>query len=66
MDTNKEIQAVKTTNKNHKLFVERAKNLKYFLCEEKGMDVFSFRFEGSKLEILVVYLHEDEDNSLEV
>ncbi|XP_027337495.1 uncharacterized protein LOC113851223 [Abrus precatorius] len=59
---NEEIQAVNVSSKIQKLLLERRKNIKYLLCEGKGMDVFSCKFNRSKLEILkVVYMHEDED-----
>ncbi|KAK7390568.1 hypothetical protein VNO78_25877 [Psophocarpus tetragonolobus] len=58
---NKEIQAVNICNKNQKLLVEKAKNLKYLQCEGKVMDVFSLRFDGSKLKILIFYLDDDFD-----
>ncbi|TKY68615.1 disease resistance protein [Spatholobus suberectus] len=63
---NEEIKAVNTSNKNEKSLVEKAKNLKYLLCEGKSMDVFSLKFDGSKLGILIVYLDGDENDSVEV
>ncbi|XP_027337499.1 uncharacterized protein LOC113851226 [Abrus precatorius] len=61
---NEEIQAVNLSSKNQKLLLERRKNIKYLLCEGKGMDVFSCKFNRSKLVILkVVYMHEDEDEN---
>ncbi|XP_027337494.1 uncharacterized protein LOC113851221 [Abrus precatorius] len=64
---NEEIQAVNVCNKNQRLLLERRKNIKYLLCERKKMDVFSCKFDSSKLEILkVVYMHEDEDENASV
>ncbi|KEH34538.1 LRR and NB-ARC domain disease resistance protein [Medicago truncatula] len=58
---NKEIQTVKLYNKKQKAMVEREANIKYLLCEGKLKDVFSFKIDGSKLEILIVSMHKDED-----
>jgi len=58
---NKEIQTVKLYDKNQKAMVERETNIKYLLCEGKLKDVFSFKLDGSKLEILIVTVHKDED-----
>ncbi|XP_068479031.1 disease resistance protein SUMM2-like [Phaseolus vulgaris] len=55
---NKEILAMNTSNKNEMTMVEKGKNIKYLLCEGKSTDVFSFKFDGSKLDILIVYLNE--------
>jgi hypothetical protein len=51
---NSEIQCVNLSNKNQKLLVEKEKNVKYLLCEGKVIDFFSHKFDGSKLEILIV------------
>ncbi|XP_027337504.1 disease resistance protein SUMM2-like [Abrus precatorius] len=58
---NEEIQAVNVSKNNQKLLVERRKNIKYLLCEGKSMDVFSCKFDSSKLGILNVYMDEDRD-----
>ena len=58
---NKEIQTVKLYDKNQKAMVEREANIKYLLCEGKLKDVFSVKLDGSKLEILIVTVHKDED-----
>jgi len=58
---NKEIQTVKLYDKNQKAMVERETNIKYLLCECKPKDVFSFKLDGSKLEILIVTVHKDEN-----
>jgi len=51
---NKEIQTVNFSNKNQKSLVERDKNIKYLLYEGNLEDLVSSRFNGSKLEILIV------------
>jgi len=58
---NKEIQTVKLCDKNQKAMVEREASIKYLLCEGKLKDVFSFKLNCSKLEILIVNVHEDKD-----
>jgi len=58
---NKEIQTVKLYDKNQKAMVEREASIKYLSCEGKLKDVFSFKLNGSKLEILIVTVHKDED-----
>ncbi|KEH34514.1 LRR and NB-ARC domain disease resistance protein [Medicago truncatula] len=58
---NKEIQTMRLYNKNQKAMVERETNIKYLLCEGKPKDVFSFKLDGSKLEILIVIVHKDGD-----
>ncbi|XP_061375401.1 probable disease resistance protein At1g61300 [Gastrolobium bilobum] len=50
----KEILAVNLANKREKLSAESQKNIKYLLCQGKDMDLFSFRFDASKLKILKV------------
>ncbi|KOM58373.1 hypothetical protein LR48_Vigan11g140700 [Vigna angularis] len=63
---NKEIVAVNTSNKNAMTMVEKGKNIKYLLCEGKSKDLFSLKFDGSKLDILIIYLNEMEDYYLKV
>jgi len=55
---NKEIVTVNTSNKNQMRMVEKGKNIKYLLCEGKSMNLFSSQFDGSKLDILIVYLRD--------
>ncbi|XP_024634669.2 disease resistance protein At4g27190 [Medicago truncatula] len=55
------IQTVKLDGKNQKKIDEKEKNIKYLFCEGKIMDVFSYNFDGSKLEILIVTVYKDED-----
>ncbi|RHN67930.1 putative P-loop containing nucleoside triphosphate hydrolase, leucine-rich repeat domain, L [Medicago truncatula] len=59
--TSREFQRVKLYDKYQKARVEREMNIKYLLCEGKPKDVFSFKLDGSKLEILIVIMHKDED-----
>jgi len=56
---NKEILEVNTSNKNEMTMLEKGKNIKYLLCEGKSMNLFSSQFDGSKLDILIVYLREN-------
>ncbi|XP_014515580.1 uncharacterized protein LOC106773397 [Vigna radiata var. radiata] len=56
---NKEIVAVNTSKKNEMTMVEKGKNIKYLLCEGKINDLFSSKFNGSKLDILIVYMNDD-------
>ncbi|XP_022641643.1 probable disease resistance protein At1g12280 [Vigna radiata var. radiata] len=63
---NKEIVAVKTSNKNAMTMVEKGKNIKYLLCEGKSKDLSSLKFDGSKLDILIIYLNEMEDYYVKV
>ncbi|XP_045786924.1 uncharacterized protein LOC123882159 isoform X2 [Trifolium pratense] len=58
---NKEIQTIKLSDKNQRAMVERENNIKYLLCEGKLKDVFSCKIDGSKLEILTLFVHKDED-----
>ncbi|RHN67987.1 putative P-loop containing nucleoside triphosphate hydrolase, leucine-rich repeat domain, L [Medicago truncatula] len=58
---NKEIQTVKLSDKKQKAMVEREANIKYLLCEGNLKDLFSFKLDGSKLEILIVTVLKDED-----
>ncbi|XP_058764086.1 uncharacterized protein LOC131637512 isoform X2 [Vicia villosa] len=53
---NKEIQTRKVYDKNQKAMLEREKNIKYLLCEGKPEEVFSCKFDGSKVEILIVII----------
>ncbi|XP_027337503.1 uncharacterized protein LOC113851230 [Abrus precatorius] len=63
---NKEIQVVNVSNKNQKSLIEREKNIKYLLCDGKCMDVFSCKFDGSKLKILTIYMDDKGEDSMEV
>ncbi|PNY13999.1 putative CC-NBS-LRR resistance protein, partial [Trifolium pratense] len=51
---NKEIQEVNLYNKNQQSLIERDKDVKYLLCEGNLLGFFSSKFDGSKLEILIV------------
>ncbi|XP_045791688.1 uncharacterized protein LOC123886414 [Trifolium pratense] len=51
---NKDIQCVKLFDKNEKSSVEKQTNIKYLLCEGKRMDIFNLKFDGSKLEALII------------
>ncbi|XP_073225227.1 disease resistance protein RPS2-like isoform X1 [Cicer arietinum] len=57
---NKEIQGVNLSIKDQKLLVQKEINIKYLLCEGKDMDLFSCKFECSKLEILIADIDRDE------
>ncbi|CAJ1949565.1 unnamed protein product [Sphenostylis stenocarpa] len=46
--------------------LEKAKNIKYLLCEGESMDLFSCKFDGSKLDILIVRLNENKNDYVEV
>ncbi|XP_039687983.1 probable disease resistance protein At1g58602 [Medicago truncatula] len=59
--SNKEVQTIKLDDKNQNAMVEREKNIKYLLCEGKLNDVFSYKLDGSRLEILIVVVYKDED-----
>ena len=50
---NEEILVVNLFEKNQKSLVERSKNIKYLFFQGKLMDLFSSRFDGYKLEILI-------------
>ncbi|KAL6529373.1 hypothetical protein OROGR_014996 [Orobanche gracilis] len=63
---NKEIQEVNLSNKNQKLLVERENNIKYLSCKGKCIDVFSCRIDGSKLEILNIFMEKCTDTSVHV
>ncbi|XP_058787876.1 uncharacterized protein LOC131662183 [Vicia villosa] len=58
---NKEIQTIRVYDKNQKAMVEMEKNIKYLSCEGNPKDVFSCKFDGSKLEILIGIMSKDED-----
>jgi len=58
---NKQVIGVNLSNKNQKSFLERQKNIKYLSCEINDMNLFSFKFDGSKLEVLIVIMHRSED-----
>nr|AHB64360.1 NBS-LRR protein [Cicer arietinum] len=57
---NKEIRGVNLSIKDQKLLVQKEINIKYLLCEGKDMDLFSCKFECSKLETLVADIDRDE------
>ncbi|XP_058762496.1 disease resistance protein RPS5-like [Vicia villosa] len=57
----KEIRCVKLSNKDEKSSVEKEKNMKYLFCEGKYMDLFSWKYDGSKLETLILDVKRDED-----
>ncbi|XP_027190583.2 uncharacterized protein [Cicer arietinum] len=59
---NKEIRGVNLSIKDQKLLVQKEINIKYLLCEGKDMDLFSCKFECSKLEILIVDIDRDESH----
>ena len=63
---NKEIQTVKLCDKNQKAMVERETNIKYLLCEGKLKDVFSFKLDGSKLEILIVTVEDENCHDMKI
>ncbi|XP_058762636.1 uncharacterized protein LOC131636013 isoform X3 [Vicia villosa] len=58
---NKEIQTRKVYDKNQKEMIEKEKNIKYLLCEGEAKEIFSCKFDGSKVKILIVifYVHFD-------
>ncbi|GAU44946.1 hypothetical protein TSUD_351610 [Trifolium subterraneum] len=58
---NKGIQCVNLFDKNQKSLVENQTNIKYLLCEGNCLDCFSLKFDGSKLETLIVKVDRDED-----
>ncbi|BAT97085.1 hypothetical protein VIGAN_09043800 [Vigna angularis var. angularis] len=53
---NEENVAVNTSKKNEMTKVEKGKDIKYLLCEGKIKNLFSSKFDGSKLVILIVYM----------
>jgi len=57
---NKEILGVNTSKKNEMTMLEKGKNIKYLLCVGKSKNLFSSQFDGSKLDILIVYLNDDD------
>ncbi|GAU33591.1 hypothetical protein TSUD_359690 [Trifolium subterraneum] len=58
---NKEIQCVKLFDKKQKSLVEKQTNIKHLLFEGKYMDFFNLKFDGSKLETLIVKPDRDEE-----
>ncbi|XP_045791682.1 uncharacterized protein LOC123886408 [Trifolium pratense] len=58
---NKEIQCVRLFDKKEKSLVENQTNIKHLLCEGKCMDIFNLKFDGSKLETLIVKVDRDDD-----
>ncbi|XP_045788454.1 uncharacterized protein LOC123883609 isoform X4 [Trifolium pratense] len=56
---NKEIQCVKLFDKNEMSSVEKQTNIKYLLCEGKRLDIFNLKFDGSKLEALIIKADKD-------
>ncbi|CAK8575005.1 unnamed protein product [Lathyrus sativus] len=54
---NKEIQTINLYDKNQKAMIEKEKNIKYLLCQGKPNEMFSCKFDGSKLEILIVIIY---------
>nr|XP_007134147.1 hypothetical protein PHAVU_010G023200g [Phaseolus vulgaris]ESW06141.1 hypothetical protein PHAVU_010G023200g [Phaseolus vulgaris] len=63
---NKEILAVDTTNNKEMTMVEKGRSIKYFLFEGKSTDLFSFNFDGSKLDLLIAYLTATENFDVKV
>ncbi|GAU33594.1 hypothetical protein TSUD_359730 [Trifolium subterraneum] len=61
-----EIQCVNLFDKKQKSLVENQKNIKYVLCEGKCMDFFNLKFDGSKLEMLIVVVDGDEDRECDI
>jgi hypothetical protein len=58
---NKEFRGVDLSKKNQNLLVEREASIRYLLCKGKCNDLFSYEFDGSKLETLIVDMERDED-----
>ncbi|XP_058722070.1 probable disease resistance protein At4g27220 [Vicia villosa] len=64
---NKEIQSVNLSNKDTKSSLEKEMNVKYLFFKGNDMDLFSSRYDGSKLGILIVDMEIVEDcKSIEV
>ncbi|MCH80181.1 CC-NBS-LRR resistance protein [Trifolium medium] len=61
---NKEIRGVNLSDKNQKSLIEKETNIRYLLCEGKNKDLFSWKFDGSKLETLIVHVDRDEGRRL--
>ncbi|KAL5078349.1 hypothetical protein RYX36_017333 [Vicia faba] len=57
----KEIRHVNLSNKDEKSSAQKEKNMKYLFCEGKDMDLFSWKYDGSKLETLILDVEMDED-----
>ncbi|CAI8595880.1 unnamed protein product [Vicia faba] len=57
----KEIRHVNLSNKDEKSSAQKEKNMKYLFCEGKDMDLFSLKYDGSKLETLILDVEMDED-----
>ncbi|XP_061356027.1 uncharacterized protein LOC133300484 [Gastrolobium bilobum] len=62
LKVNKEIRAVNLSGKHKKSLVESEKGMKYLLLEGNEHDVFSYRFDGSELEILKINCMVEEDS----
>ncbi|XP_058762499.1 uncharacterized protein LOC131635882 isoform X2 [Vicia villosa] len=58
----KEIRHVNLSNKNEKSSVQKEKNMKYLFCGGKDMDLFSWNYDGSKLETLILDVEMNEDD----
>ncbi|KAL5073111.1 hypothetical protein RYX36_012095 [Vicia faba] len=66
---NNKIQTIKVYDKTQKAMLEREKNIKYLSCEGNQEEVFSCKFDGSKLEILIVIIdmaRDFSDNEIQV
>ncbi|XP_058764079.1 uncharacterized protein LOC131637508 isoform X2 [Vicia villosa] len=63
---NKEIQTRKVYDKNQKEMIEEEKNLKYLLCVSDVKEIFSCKFDGSKIKILIVIMHMPFHGEIEV
>ncbi|XP_058764096.1 uncharacterized protein LOC131637522 [Vicia villosa] len=64
--SNKEIQTRKVYGKNQKAMLEREKNIKYLLCEGEPEEIFSCKFGGSKVEMLIVIIDMPFNRKIEV
>nr|XP_027190580.1 uncharacterized protein LOC101504174 isoform X2 [Cicer arietinum] len=63
---NKEIWDVNLSIKDQKLLVQKEINIKYLFCKGKGMDLFSCKFECSKLETLIFDIDSEGQECMEV
>ena len=54
---NKEFRAVNLSDKIERSMIERETSIRHLLCEGDGEDMFSCKFDGSKLETLIVFAH---------
>ncbi|XP_073224629.1 disease resistance protein At4g27190 isoform X4 [Cicer arietinum] len=63
---NKEIWDVNLSIKDQKLLVQKEINIKYLFCKGKDMDLFSCKFECSKLETLIVDIDSEGQECIEV